>query len=326
MSHGSPATSLGPPAGHGLDDGSPARPAGGVQRYRLTDLRLTMSPRLEPRDHDHIATLAECIDELPPIVVLEPAKEVVDGLHRVMAARLRGRELIDGVAFIGSAQDAYVEAVRANIAHGKALTLDERRVAARRILAARPEWSDRRVAGVCGLASQTVAVERQRIPRGDTETLARIGADGRSRPTDPVAGRLRVAELLGASPGLSLRRLAAEAGTSQATALDVRRRMARGTGPLPPRLESASRPPAPAGQPSPDLPADPALTDTENGRAFLEWFERHRIDEGALEQADLVPRGRVYAVADEANRQSKLWAGLAAELERRGRGGRLSAT
>lgn len=303
------------PATSGAGDGAVAPRIGRRRAYAVARLRLTLSARLTPRDRDHIAALAACFDDLPPIVVLEPGRVVVDGLHRVMAARQLGRETIDGVAFTGTADDAYVEAVRANVTHGKALTLEERRAAVRRILGTHPDWSDRRVARVCGLASHTVAEERHRTRSGSPVAGVRVGADGRARPVDPAAGRLRVAELLAGRPDLSLRRLAAEAGTSQATALDVRRRVASGAGPLPPRLQvgrTASASPA-----REDLASDAALTGSDDGRSFLEWFERHRIGEDALDRAALVPRGRVYAVADEANRQSKLWARLAAELERR---------
>lgn len=310
------------PATSGGRDRVAAPRIGRRRAYAVARLRLTLSARLTPRDRDHIAALAACFDDLPPIVVLEPGRVVVDGLHRVMAARQLGRETIDGVAFTGTAEDAYVEAVRANVTHGKALTLEERRAAVRRILGTHPDWSDRRVARVCGLAGHTVAEERQRS-RSPVAGV-RVGADGRARPVDPAAGRLRVAELLAGRPDLSLRRLAAEAGTSQATALDVRRRVASGAGPLPPRLQVGRTAPAPPG--CGDLASDAALTGSDDGRSFLDWFERHRIGEDALDRAALVPRGRIYAVADEANRQSKLWARLAAELERRSGTGAWSAT
>ncbi|HET8620277.1 MAG TPA: hypothetical protein VFM27_15035 [Acidimicrobiales bacterium] len=310
------------PATSGGRDRVAAPRIGRRRAYAVARLRLTLSARLTPRDRDHIAALAACFDDLPPIVVLEPGRVVVDGLHRVMAARQLGRETIDGVAFTGTAEDAYVEAVRANVTHGKALTLEERRAAVRRILGTHPDWSDRRVARVCGLAGHTVAEERQRS-RSPVAGV-RVGADGRARPVDPAAGRLRVAELLAGRPDLSLRRLAAEAGTSQATALDVRRRVASGAGPLPPRLQVGRTAPAPPA--CDDLASDAALTGSDDGRSFLDWFERHRIGEDALDRAALVPRGRIYAVADEANRQSKLWARLAAELERRSGTGAWSAT
>lgn len=310
------------PATSGGRDRVAAPRIGRRRAYAVARLRLTLSARLTPRDRDHIAALAACFDDLPPIVVLEPGRVVVDGLHRVMAARQLGRETIDGVAFTGTAEDAYVEAVRANVTHGKALTLEERRAAVRRILGTHPDWSDRRVARVCGLAGHTVAEERQRS-RSPVAGV-RVGADGRARPVDPAAGRLRVAELLAGRPDLSLRRLAAEAGTSQATALDVRRRVASGAGPLPPRLQVGRTAPAPPA--CDDLASDAALTGSDDGRSFLDWFERHRIGEDALDRAALVPRGRIYAVADEANRQSKLWARLAAELERRSGPGAWSAT
>ena len=239
----------------------------------------------DTRDRDHIAALAACFDDLPPIVVLEPGRVVVDGLHRVMAARQLGRETIDGVAFTGTAEDAYVEAVRANVTHGKALTLEERRAAVRRILGTHPDWSDRRVARCAGWPA-TPSPRSGTGPGPGPPSRVRVGADGRARPVDPAAGRLRVAELLAGRPDLSLRRLAAEAGTSQATALDVRRRVASGAAPCRPACRSGARHRRPRLR-RPGVRR--GLTGSDDGRSFLDWFERHRIGEDALDGAALVP-------------------------------------
>ncbi len=289
---------------------------GELTTFTLADLRLTLSPRLGTRDSDHVRALAECFDQLPPILVYAPSNEVIDGVHRVMAARQLGLDSIAGRAMHGLKEDAYVEAVRANVTHGKPLTVGERRAAARRMLGLRPEWSDRRVASLCGLASQTVARERPRSTAAGEQPAARVGRDGRIRPSDPSAGRLRVAELVRAQPGASLRTLARQAGTSQATALDVKRRIHRGDNPLPHRLQAELA--------VPDLAASPggdAMASTVAAAAFLQWFERHRISDDAVDRVGCVPKGRVYVMADAAAGQSKIWARVAAALEGRARKG-----
>src|SRR5437763_15349138 len=53
-------------------------------------LRRGMSPRANGEDPDHVRTLAATVNPLPPIVVHRPSMRVIDGLHRVAAARLRG--------------------------------------------------------------------------------------------------------------------------------------------------------------------------------------------------------------------------------------------
>lgn len=290
-----------------------------IQDFNLADLRLTLSPRFGTRDRDHVRALAECFDQLPPILVYEPSNEVVDGIHRVMAARQLGLATIRGRVLQGPEDEAYIAGVSANIAHGKPLTVAERRAAARRILASHPEWSDRRIGMLCGLSSQTVAGQRQALGTEQVQPAVRIGKDGRARPADPSVARLRVAKLVEAEPDAPLRDLARRAGTSQATVLDVKRRIHRGESPLPHRLQAEA-----ASKPAASEPVkDQAMLSMSETAAFVEWFERHRIVEditvGIAERVACVPKSRVYVLADEAARQSRMWAELAAALERRSR-------
>ncbi|MFC7729983.1 hypothetical protein [Actinomadura keratinilytica] len=69
---------------------------------------------------------------LPPILVHRRTMRVVDGMHRLRAARLQGRCEI-GVRFVdGPDADVFVAAVRANIGHGLPLSLADREAAAAR--------------------------------------------------------------------------------------------------------------------------------------------------------------------------------------------------
>jgi hypothetical protein len=105
-------------------------------------LKLGMSPRFSEQDLDHAKALAHRFDECPPIVVERSTLTVIDGVHRLLAARLLGRSKVIVNFFDGTHDEAYVEAVRANISHGKPLTLAEREAAAKKILGMRSDWSD----------------------------------------------------------------------------------------------------------------------------------------------------------------------------------------
>src|SRR5262249_49349833 len=58
-------------------------------------LRAGETPRLAGEDPEHVRALAECEEELPPILVDRSTMRVIDGAHRLQAARLRGAELIE---------------------------------------------------------------------------------------------------------------------------------------------------------------------------------------------------------------------------------------
>ncbi|MGP3971681.1 thioesterase domain-containing protein [Streptomyces sp. 6N223] len=212
---------------------------------------------------------------------------VIDGMHRLRVAAEQGRDLIPAQFFDGSEQDAFALSVQRNTRHGLPLSTADRTAAANRILASHPEWSDRMIASITGLSTKTLRALR----RGETERIpeatARLGRDGRLRPVDSSAGRLRASELIRANPKASLRAIASEAGISPGTVRDVRERMRRGENPLPAKRrpaaerERAATDPVPCdGRPPRHRPRDPAsvlerlmndpaLRLTESGRQLL---------------------------------------------------------
>jgi ParB-like nuclease domain len=293
--------------------GARCRPTADVAIARLVD---TLTPRLQRGDVHHARTLAESYGQLPPILVHRQSMAIIDGVHRLMAAKLLGHEVVRVQWFDGSELDAYLEAVRLNTRHGKALTLGERKHAARRILAVRPESSDRRVAEICGLSPKTVATIRSHTGGAPPLVRFRIGRDGKRRPTDPTMVRLAVADLLKQHPDASARTVAAAASTSQATVLDVRRRMERGESPVPGQGGRS------AGTPEPSAPLetgnDAAFASTAAGREFCRWFDGTRIAGDELARyAEAVPRSRIYIVADEARARAVAWNRFAALIEAR---------
>ncbi|MEV1062708.1 ParB/RepB/Spo0J family partition protein [Streptomyces sp. NPDC050263] len=212
------------------------RPA---EKVPIRSLRLADSPRLTSMSDEHAHLLAATETELPPILVHRETRGVIDGMHRLHAARLRGDEEIEVRYFDGDARDAFVLAVQANIMHGLPLSAAERTRAARRIIGTHQHWSDRVIAEAVGLSAKTVASVRRSSTEENPQSNRRVGKDGRVRPVDGAAGRLRAYELLKRGPGMPLRVIAAEAGISISTVWDVRARIKRGDDPVPPRQRKA---------------------------------------------------------------------------------------
>jgi len=281
------------------------------------------SPRLTPVDEDHARALAATDAVLPPIEVHRSTMRVIDGVHRVRAATIRGATTISARFFDGSEHEAFVRGVQANTRHGKPLTLAEREAAAARILHGHPEWADRAVADACALSPKTVAAIRKRANVEFPQSHTRVGRDGRIRPLDSAPARQRAAELITANPEASLRRVANAAGVSPATVRDVRARMGRGASPVP---KQAHRPAPKAASPPAEwgtamvqqLRGDRAFLSTEPGMDFANWFEDHVVNRAEWERfVESIPKSRVYVVADLARGAAAAWTAFADALERR---------
>lgn len=291
------------------------------------------SPRLEGHSQEHVARLAEIDTPLPPILVERGTMRVVDGMHRIFAAVLRGRQEIEVEFFDGEREDAFLRAVEANVAHGFPLSQADRRAAAARIMMTHPHMSDRAIARLAGMGAKTVAAIRRStaaVPQLD----ARVGRDGKVRPLSNVAGRERAAEVLAHNPGASLREVARQAGVSPATVSDVRSRLARGEAPATSRgqhtAETATVVPAQgrvrrARQPQQDpafvlekLLRDPSLRNKEEGRNLLRLLRNNAI--GMRQWTDLaaaVPPHCGGLVAQLAQRYAELWLEFSRELDER---------
>uniref|UniRef100_UPI0018F18D1C ParB/RepB/Spo0J family partition protein n=1 Tax=Actinomadura logoneensis TaxID=2293572 RepID=UPI0018F18D1C len=231
-------------------------------------MRPADSPRLRGEDREHVFRLVGVETPLPPILVHRPTMRVIDGMHRLRAAMLRGDTHIEAVYFDGTAAEAFARAVELNIAHGLPLTIADRRAAAARILAAEPDSSDRAIAARTGLSARTVAAVRRstaQVPHSN----ARVGADGRARPVDGAGGRRLAAQIIQARPEASLREVARKAGISLSTAHDVRKRLLQGRDPVPPGAaprNAAARPGTPTSAAS-NMTASGATADTASGTA-----------------------------------------------------------
>jgi ParB-like chromosome segregation protein Spo0J len=191
---------------------------------RISDLRLGESLRLLPEDLAHARLLAEVGEKSPPIFVHAETLEVIEGHHRVLAARLRGKTTIRARLFHGSREEAFLVAVRSNATHGKPLSLPERLLAASRILRTHPTLSDAEIADVCGLSPGTVASRRK---KGEIlNQHLNVSTDGSKRQLSSQLARQQAAEMMLAFPNESNRRIARETGLSETTVRDIRHRMA----------------------------------------------------------------------------------------------------
>ena len=286
------------------------------------------SPRLSGENSEHTRRLAEVADLLPPIVVDRRTMRVIDGLHRMRAAELRGAQTIEAQLFTGDDDAAFLLAVEANVAHGLPLSLSERKAAAVRLIAMFPDRSDRSIAASAGISDKTVAGLRSSAE--NPQSNARTGVDGRRRPVDGAARRRRAARLLARQPHTPIRDVAKEAQISVATALDVRRRVTRGEDPVPPgvnrvgsgRSGSASCRRPVRRNPGRDphavlqvLRTDPALRSSEIGRDLLRWLHSHAIQKAQCDELiKNAPPHCSELIADLAESYGAIWYALAGQL------------
>jgi hypothetical protein len=297
-------------------------------------------------DEDHVRLLMETADQWPPIVVWGADNLVVDGAHRVAAARRLGERTIMATRFVGSRDEAFVESVRRNVDHGLPLSIADRRRASLRVLSHHPEWSDRRIASLCGLSGKTIA----RLRRDDVGAMAghsvvigmdrRVGRDGKARPVQSGEVRDRIQRALEENPTGSLRVIAALAGASPETVRAVRARMNDPEQQAHPVDQPRPHPMPEArlhGLPTLPIPpfgladlvtddetpdrwsGDPALLTCGDGGEFADWFAANRVGEEWHRFVWTVPIGRVYDVVDEARRRATAWTSFASLLEARTR-------
>ncbi|MET1074475.1 MAG: ParB N-terminal domain-containing protein [Umezawaea sp.] len=302
--------------------------SGEVHDLPLDSLLASRSPRLEGHSPDHVRVLAQAQTPLPPILVHRSSMQIIDGTHRVAAARLRGDSTISARFFDGDDREAFAMAVRANIAHGMPLTHADRVAAATEIARSYPNWSDRAVASVAGLSATTVADIRRRTAGRDEDPEAkRTGLDGRLRPVDPGAGRERVRQMIRKSPSASLRQLAKEAGVSPNTVRRVRKQLQEE--PAPQVVEPPALPDAAKDAPTPTadtalrwLSQDPAVRQTESGRSAARWFFSKVVRPGEGENViDALPPHTAHILAKVARQCASAWDELALALTARAREG-----
>jgi hypothetical protein len=79
-----------------------------IQRLPVNVLLDGDSPRLSGVNHAHVARLTECGASLPPILVHRGTMRVIDGTHRLHAARRNKRESIETIFRAGRMQSGFL--------------------------------------------------------------------------------------------------------------------------------------------------------------------------------------------------------------------------
>jgi hypothetical protein len=298
------------------------------------------SPRLSGEDPEHVKSLAAVETQLPPIIVHRSTMRVIDGVHRLRVAELRGDTQIAALFFDGDDADAFVLAVKSNITHGLPLSLADRKAAVARVLVSHPQWSDRMIASVTGVSSWTVGEMRAQGAQEGASNSSRMGRDGRVRPLDRSDGRRIAYEVMSSGPSLSLRQVAQIAGISPETVRDVRNRLRRGEDPMPQdrRKRQASqksgdeRRQPPGGVATQShvpmrnwgdavgcLRADPALRMTEAGRSLLMLLQAHSLKQEEWERIiDSIPVHSSLLIARMAKDCARMWSEFARRVDEKG--------
>jgi ParB-like chromosome segregation protein Spo0J len=299
----------------------------------LDTLEPADSPRSDGISAEHVRSLAEAEAELPPILVQRSTRRVIDGMHRLAAARQRGESVIQARFVDCTAEDAFVLAVATNISGGLPLPSADRRAAAARIMRQRPEASDRLIAELAGLTPKVVGGIRRQASETLPNPARRMGRDGRLRPLNPSDGRRIASQILEADPDASLREIAKRAGISIGTAHDVREKIRRGSDPISPKSRTCSH----CGTTSRSTPVaddnvdfdlilrrlrrDPALRYSQSGRALLAWLSSPRLlsPEDWQEIAATIPPHCSFDIIQIARGCAQVWSEFATELAKRNR-------
>jgi ParB/Sulfiredoxin domain len=301
----------------------------------------------------HVQVLADASGaaELPPILVQEDGWRVIDGLHRLEAAKLRGGDTVKARFVDCTDSEALVLAMKANSSHGLPLSKADRVFGAKRVLAAHPHWSDRAIATITGLSAKTIASLRTQSAGGAHLGSKRLGRDGKRRPVTAGEGRRRVAEYVIAHPGAPLRQVARETDVSLGTVHDVCARLRRGADPernghRAPAARPAAHPVAPAATVAPaaeitplcrkthsepppawaqlaaKMANDPTIRYTEGGKKFLRWMSMHAAEpQQWREFINAIPAHWFSVLAPMVDSISQEWALFALQLKASKSGG-----
>jgi hypothetical protein len=285
--------------------------SGEATKLRLADLSPGWTLRRDGVDERHVAVLMQLEGKWPAIVVWGSDHVVIDGAHRVAAARNLGWEELDVTRFEGTEEAAYVHAVECNVRHGLPLSIEDRLQAVRRVMADHPEWSDRRIAQVCGVSVMVAGRVRAARPGARPEPEYRVGRDGKWRPVHSSAVRERIARELAADGGRSLRAIAAAVGASPETVRSVRKSLAL-DGPEPGPFPKT---PAPGSATPLRVVTDAAVVSHVDGERFARWFDSRDIEDEWHLYLGAIPQSRLYEIADEARRRAGRWLDFARALE-----------
>lgn len=317
-----------------------------AQLIKIKSLLPSDSPRSRGTDPEHVKRLAEIETGLPPIIVRKDTLQVIDGAHRIEAAKLQGCEEILAVFFEGTDAEALVLSIEANTRHGLPLSLTDRKKAAQRLLTLMPNLSDRAIAAKAGLSAGSVRSLRQRSTAQNEQSTVRVGKDGRARPANSAEARERITGMLLAHPEASTEQLAKDAcvsvrmvrgirreleGKASVEATQVEASMAQAnTATDSSQVERSGRPRRDSQTGRPTVPksvkvdeitarllADRRIQVAPGGRNFVEWLRRHALKPNEVSSdLDWLPAEYRADLALIARQSAEEWESLARRLLR----------
>ena len=156
-------------------------------KISIADIRLDSSYRIrENLDQDTVERYMETFDRLPPITVfsVDGTLKIVDGEHRLTAAKRLDLAEIDADIKEGTDSEAREYAYLANLHHGRPLNRKEKQKVIEGMLRLHSERADNWIAEDVGCKSETVSTRREELEStfqiGKLDEL--IGKDGKPRP------------------------------------------------------------------------------------------------------------------------------------------------
>jgi hypothetical protein len=120
--------------------------------------------------------------EFPAVVVYHDAAGtnwLSEGFHRFEADRRNGAKHVEVEMRSGTREDAILNSVGSNAAHGLKRSNADKRFSVEKVLKLKADWTDRRIADAVGVSHPFVA-----SVRGELETVSsstRVGKDGKKR-------------------------------------------------------------------------------------------------------------------------------------------------
>jgi uncharacterized ParB-like nuclease family protein len=165
-----------------------------MKPIKLTDIRIDGGTQTRAEiSNATVEEYSEAVLEgakFPPVDVFFDGVEnwLADGFHRYHAHKRAGVTDIAATIHNGSKDDALVFALGANRANGLRRTNEDKRKCVGIALQRWPEWSNRRVAEVCGVSHMTVSRMRPEEVEQSATVTQRVGKDGVRQPaTKPKA-------------------------------------------------------------------------------------------------------------------------------------------
>ena len=134
-----------------------------ILSIKSLSIESSLQPRCDGLDESHLKLLMQAPDSWAPIVAVKRGLRIipVDGFHRIECTKRLGLKSIKAIIIDDPADgNLFKVAFDLNAAHGKALTLNDRKSYARSLILMDASLSDREIGRQTGLNHETVGALR----------------------------------------------------------------------------------------------------------------------------------------------------------------------